>query len=156
SGVPARCASRSMSPVEICGTPKRSPSRRACVPLPAPGGPIITTRIYIRPKTTSSVGVLRDLATRVARANDVPRPAKPARHTWYARVVSNSPGAIVGLAAASDAAAFHEAFVAAGDHVRLERGQGVERDADDDQERGAAEVEGDAEAVDQDGREHAD
>ena len=44
STVPARRASRKMSPVEMCGTPRRSWSSFACVPLPAPGGPMITAR----------------------------------------------------------------------------------------------------------------
>src|SRR3569833_1720365 len=38
-GVPARTASRNMSPVESWRIPCRSTSRCACVPLPAPGGP---------------------------------------------------------------------------------------------------------------------
>jgi hypothetical protein len=46
-GVPLCRASRNMSPVEICGTPKASCSKRACVPLPAPGGPNLTRRIPI-------------------------------------------------------------------------------------------------------------
>ena len=39
SAVPAFTAARSMSPVESWTMPKRSTSRCACVPLPAPGGP---------------------------------------------------------------------------------------------------------------------
>ena len=39
SGVPALTAARSMSPVEICGMPKRLQMKVACVPLPAPGAP---------------------------------------------------------------------------------------------------------------------
>src|SRR5579863_4884810 len=39
SSVPRAKFSRSMSPVEICFTPKRSWRIRACVPFPAPGGP---------------------------------------------------------------------------------------------------------------------
>jgi hypothetical protein len=45
SGVSRRSASRSMSPVEICGMSKRLCSNFACVPLPAPGGPIMTMRM---------------------------------------------------------------------------------------------------------------
>ena len=37
--VPAFTAARSMSPVEICGIPKRWQMKVACVPLPAPGAP---------------------------------------------------------------------------------------------------------------------
>src|SRR5262245_34268633 len=89
------------------GMPKRSDSNRACVPLPAPGGPISTTR------TTSS-------------------------------------------ATAPDAAPLHEPLVAAGDHVRLEGRDRIERDADDDEERRTAEVEWDPELVDQHARQNAD
>ena len=45
SGVPFATFVRRMSPVEICGTPKRSSSTFAWVPLPAPGGPRNTRRI---------------------------------------------------------------------------------------------------------------
>ena len=38
--VPSATASRSMSPVEMCGMSKRLASRFACVPLPLPGGPM--------------------------------------------------------------------------------------------------------------------
>jgi hypothetical protein len=39
SSLPAATAARNMSPVEICGMPKRSQTNFAWVPLPAPGGP---------------------------------------------------------------------------------------------------------------------
>jgi hypothetical protein len=42
--VPADTAARSMSPVEICGTPSATESRLACVPFPAPGGPNMISR----------------------------------------------------------------------------------------------------------------
>src|SRR5579859_1344510 len=45
SGVPAFTAARSMSPVEICGMPKRRLMQAACVPFPAPGGPRSTSLI---------------------------------------------------------------------------------------------------------------
>ena len=45
SSVPAFLAARSMSPVEICGIPKRSQSTLAWVPFPEPGGPTNTTII---------------------------------------------------------------------------------------------------------------
>ncbi len=41
-GVPAATASRSMSPVEMCGIPLAAANDFACVPFPAPGGPSIT------------------------------------------------------------------------------------------------------------------
>src|SRR5437016_1410211 len=43
SGVPAFIATRSMSPVAMCGIPYSDPIRFACVPLPAPWGPRIRT-----------------------------------------------------------------------------------------------------------------
>src|SRR5580692_8340850 len=46
SGVPAATCSRSMSPVERCGTEYLPASFFACVPFPAPGGPSkITARL---------------------------------------------------------------------------------------------------------------
>src|SRR5688572_33258476 len=44
SSVPEETAWRSMSPVEIAGTPSWPASSSACVPLPAPGGPSRTMR----------------------------------------------------------------------------------------------------------------
>ena len=38
---------RKMSPVEMAGTPSRSQIRAACVPLPAPGGPMINMRVML-------------------------------------------------------------------------------------------------------------
>ena len=38
-----------MSPVEIFGIPRDRANRSACVPLPAPGGPIMTTFSAIVP-----------------------------------------------------------------------------------------------------------
>ena len=49
-----------------------------------------------------------------------------------------------------------EALVVPGDEVRLDLLHGVEGHADDDEQRGAAEVEGDVELVGEDGRQHAD
>ena len=42
SGVSSVFISRNISPVEICGIPRRSCKSRACVPFPAPGAPINT------------------------------------------------------------------------------------------------------------------
>src|SRR5258708_4141833 len=55
-GVPAAMASRSMSPVEIRGTPRWAATRAACVPFPAPGGPRKITR-------TPGAGTARGLAS---------------------------------------------------------------------------------------------
>src|SRR5262245_32718446 len=54
SSLPLCCASRSMSPVDTWGTPRASCNRRACVPLPAPGGPSITTRTPPSPPTPNA------------------------------------------------------------------------------------------------------
>ena len=43
SSVPAWTASRRMSPVAIFGRPCVRANRSDCVPLPAPGGPSMTT-----------------------------------------------------------------------------------------------------------------
>src|SRR5579883_813510 len=43
--VPARTASRNMSPVEMCGSPWRVRKISAWVPFPAPGGPMKISRI---------------------------------------------------------------------------------------------------------------
>ena len=39
----SRIASRRMSPVEIFNRPRSRANRPACVPFPAPGGPIMMT-----------------------------------------------------------------------------------------------------------------
>ena len=43
TGFRSLIASRRMSPVEIFGSPRSRANRPACVPLPAPGGPIMIT-----------------------------------------------------------------------------------------------------------------
>ncbi len=57
SGVPAATASRSISPVAICGICHSPASSRAWVPLPAPGGPrkISRTRQLLRAKAPERV-----------------------------------------------------------------------------------------------------
>src|SRR3954466_6165532 len=46
SGVPCETLARKMSPVEIAGILKCSAMNLAWVPLPAPGGPMISRRIW--------------------------------------------------------------------------------------------------------------
>jgi len=48
-GEPSFTAALNMSPVEICGTPSLSIILVACVPLPAPGGPINIMFMIIPP-----------------------------------------------------------------------------------------------------------
>ena len=45
SAVPLETLARKMSPVEIAGMPKCSATNFAWVPFPAPGGPIMISRI---------------------------------------------------------------------------------------------------------------
>ena len=106
SGVPAAMASRSMSPVEMRGTPRCAASRAACVPFPAPGGPR---------KMTRGRAPARALRASVGHGSSGPCPAR-------------------------------EAVVVAHDELRLDLGDGVHGHAHDDQQRGAAEVEVEAQA----------
>src|SRR6185295_3560745 len=105
SSEPFATASRSMSPVEMAGTPRCSPSTWACVPLPAPGGPSRTTREPRPP----------------AGASSTPSPTNPAP--------------------------LHEAFVVAHHELALDLLDRIHRDADDDEQRRAAEVELDAQTL---------
>src|SRR5215218_4431196 len=102
SSLPALTASRSMSPVEIAGTPRRPDRAPAWVPFPELGGPSRTTRR--RPGSGS---------------------ATPA----------------------TDPAPLHEALVVAHHELALDLLDGVHRHADHDQQRGAAEVEVDPQAL---------
>mmetsp|Transcript_6531 Transcript_6531/g.20579 ORF Transcript_6531/g.20579 Transcript_6531/m.20579 type:complete len:237 (-) Transcript_6531:88-798(-) len=69
TSVPAATAARSMSPVLSCGAPSLSTSLGACVPLPAPGGPKMTTTLRASPPPAERrVG---------ARSGRGPRPLKP-------------------------------------------------------------------------------
>src|SRR5688572_10316145 len=61
SGVPALTASRSISPVAICGTPHSCARFLACVPLPAPGGPRKITRTASGPPREGAGTRLRPL-----------------------------------------------------------------------------------------------
>src|SRR6476659_4573047 len=108
SSLPAATASRSMSPVEMAQTPRRSHSTWACVPLPAPGGPSRTTRAW--------------------------------------RLSAPSP---------TDPASLHEAFVVAHHELALDLLDRVHGDAHHDEQRGAAEVELDPQALGEPGREVA-
>ena len=111
SGVLRFTAARSRSPDEMCGTPNRSCSSFACVPLPGTGG------------------THRESCAPVQLRSSAPPTQPPA---------------------------LHEALVAARQHVRFDLRHGVERHADDDQQRRAAEVERHVEALDQDRRQDAD
>src|SRR5436305_2020205 len=54
SGAPPAFAARSMSPVEMAGTPRCWQSTCPCIPLPAPGGPSRTTRAPRFPELAAS------------------------------------------------------------------------------------------------------
>src|SRR5687768_12426888 len=105
SSVPDETAWRSMSPVEIAGTPSWSASSSACVPLPAPGGPSRTIR---------------------------------------GRLPGSDP---FSAAPATDATLLHEPLVVAHHELAFDLLDRVHRDADHDEERGAAEVEVDPETL---------
>src|SRR5579871_3344689 len=113
SGVYEAIAARSMSPVAMCGIPKTLERRAACVPFPTPGGP--NSRRF-------------SLNARLLHGSDGLASARRARSP---RSATPDPGS----------ARPGESFVVAGDEVRLDLLDRVERDADDDHQAGAAEVE---------------
>src|SRR5688500_11764804 len=119
SALPPATAARSISPVEIAGTPSRSASRAACVPLPEPGAPKSRTREGM-PLGVMSFGAMSgDLAGSASPATDPP--------------------------------ALHEPLVVAHHELALDLLQEVHRHADDDEQRGAAEVEADPQALGDEG-----
>src|SRR5690606_21562223 len=103
-----------MSPVDSLTRPLRSASRLACVPLPAPGGPISST---ISEALPGGVWVV------------------PPR-----RVVSRSL-TLEAPSATADAALVHEAFVVTHHQLRFELTQRVERDPDHDEQARSGEHE---------------
>ena len=122
--------------VEICGMPHFSQSTLACVPLPAPGGPRRINLIGRPPSRsvemrhlgfgTGSLGVWEILF-------------------WEKNLFlpnSQTPCAnLITTTSYSSSAGTGEAFVVARDEVRLDLAHRVERDADDDHDRGAAALE---------------
>src|SRR5689334_3088936 len=71
SGVPFETLVRKMSPVEIAGMPKCSATTRACVPFPAPGGPIRMSRMSAKePFVVPLLELALDLFHRVERDTD--------------------------------------------------------------------------------------
>src|SRR5262245_11766614 len=102
----------------MCGVPICFCMSFAWVPLPAPGGPNSTMRLLPTCALPRRRGSLRRRSVSQARAmlplpshaGSVPPPAQPP--------------------------AAHEPLVAAGEQVGLDLGHGVERDADDDEQRG--------------------
>src|SRR6266568_7288294 len=129
-GVPRALWSRNMSPVETWGTLSSEDRSFACVPLPAPGGP---RRIRIMALSSARAAARRPAASRVRDLAGRDPPPADAR-----------------------AARAGEALVVAGDEVAFDLLHGVERHADDDEERGPAEVELDVGLVRADRRQHAD
>src|SRR5262245_20751002 len=109
-------ASRRMSPVEIFNRARSRANRPACVPFPAPGGPIMMT-------------------------------FRPIAYLCLYRAAGSSP-------TSSNPRLLHEAVVVAHDQLRLDLLHGVHRYADHDQQRRAAEVERDAEALRKPRRQH--
>src|SRR5580658_5461405 len=122
SGVPLAMCSRSMSPVERCGTEYLPASFFACVPFPAPGGPRkITARL------SSSAGRFSGTTGLVAIV--LPSTAQPALPS--------------------------KTFVIPHHQLRFELLDRIHGHADDDQERGAAEVKLHAQTLEKPHREMA-
>src|SRR5260221_12903284 len=134
SGVPSATALRSTSPVESWGILNRSISRLACVPLPAPGGPR---------KIRFTVS-LRSPWTR--------KEAPSARCRSGSYVGRGLTHRRTGAPADAGAARTGKAFVMPRNQVAFYLLDGIQRYADDDQERGAAELEGHVVLGDQDAR----
>src|SRR6266568_9607670 len=120
-----------MSPVEMCGMPYAWASSFAWVPFPAPGGPR-RMRIIAVLLNGAAGRQLGQAASRV----DGGAAAHAAADAWAARA--------------------GEAFIVARDEVALDLLDRVERDAHHDEERRPAEIEGHAELVDEERRQHAD
>src|SRR6185295_5658708 len=116
-GVFASARERKMSPVEICGRPIRSCSKRACVPLPAPGAPINT---MIAAMATS------DELQVTGRNNLSPV-------TRHLSLISRS-------APAQPSSAAKKAFVVTHYKLRFNLCNGVHGHADENQKTGTAEI----------------
>src|SRR5690348_11671732 len=129
SGVYEEIAARSMSPVATCGIPKTLERRAACVPLPTPGGPN-SRRFSLNARLLHQSDGLAGAAHRARGPGAAAANARPLR-----------PG---------------EPLVVAGDEVRLDLLDRVERDADHDHEARAAEVKRHLHLLVQQGRQHAD
>src|SRR5438132_11749017 len=127
SSVPSAIASRSRSPVEMCGTPCVEASRLACVPFPLPGGPMKIS--FIR----SSFFVLRS-------SFFVLRPVPPLEERRTENEQRSSP-------TPSNSTAFHEPVVVPHDELRFDLLNRVHGHADDDQQRRTAEIEVEAHAL---------
>src|SRR5437764_2195597 len=123
-----------MSPLAMCGIPYSAAIRLACVPFPDPCGP--SKRMFTR-----------------APSGDTRRPlARDHAAPESALALAKAPGLGCGRwrplawcsrprvsAASPDGALAQKAFVGAHHHLRLHLAHRVERDADHDQHRGAAE-----------------
>src|SRR5207248_8913599 len=118
-----------MSPVAMCGIPKSSLRRSAWVPLPAPGGP---SMIRFNSLTTEAAYPLRRAPCGWPRpAPDGPlRPLRGRGPSRVGRGLGRSVWAGFLL---------EEALVTSHHQLRLELLHRFQRDADDDQDRGAAE-----------------
>src|SRR6476469_9793878 len=86
SGVPSDTFARKLSPVEIAGIPKCSATNLAWVPFPAPGGPIMISRIFgVSPSAmaccASPHGVRRRSRRSMLAHRLLPRPDQPHRET---------------------------------------------------------------------------
>src|SRR5260370_10420459 len=119
---------RRISPVEICGMPYSAMRALAWVPLPTPGAP--KRRAGPGRKSLSAGAVLGSVIMLVVKG------------------LSSLPA----LAATNAATVGSEAVVVAHDELRFDLLRGIHGDADDDEQRGAAKVEVDAETIGHPGR----
>src|SRR5438046_8040353 len=123
-----------MSPVAMCGIPNSAEIRLACVPFPDPCGP--SKRMFTgAPPGNTRRPLARDLATPESTLALAQAPSLR-RERWRPLAWCSQPR---DSAASPGGALSEEALVGAHHHLRLHLAHRVERDADDDQHRGAAE-----------------
>src|SRR5687768_2714376 len=143
SGVPSRTAALRTSPVAILGMPSFSASRSPWVPFPAPGGPRRTITIG---HWAWDIGH-RKLGPTVCRSYPMPHAPCP--------MPSSEPAGPL-PSAESYATLLHEPVVLPEEQVLLHLGHAVQRHADHDEQRGAAELERAVDPVGDDHRQQCD
>src|SRR5437763_4904451 len=144
-----------MSPVAMCGIPNSAEIPLACVPFPDPCGP--SKRMFTgAPPGNTRRPLARDLAAPESTLALAQAPSLR-RERWRPLAWCSQPR---DSAASPGGALSEEALVGAHHHLRLHLAHRVERDADDDQHRGAAEgARGclrEAAVADEEAREHGD
>src|SRR5437868_7556553 len=125
SGVSAFFISRNISPVEIWGMPRRSCKSRACVPFPAPGAPI-NTMIF-------AILLTAETPRRRGKKNQID-PSSRLR-------VSAVQNPKLSPTSTQSRAGSQKAFVITHYKLRFDLRHRVHRDADENEQRRAAEIE---------------